>query len=334
MLGFDITWCRSLALGAAVVTLVATPATAHHSFAVYDQEAVVSLSGTVVSYEWKNPHVYLYVDAEMANGDIVRWAVEGEPTALMSRAGWGPRTLAPGDRIFVRGHANRSPERREARLVTATLDDGTVLARRSVGAAARVPTDSLEGVWDAIRGYQDFELARGPLTERGAAAVAAFDETSSPVQDCVSFPAPMVSVLPYRTRITIGADAIVFKSEYYDTERIIYMDGRAHPMDGRRSVQGHSIGRWDGDALVVDTTLFADHEIGNFRGLPSGPRKHVIERFEPTADRTRLKVSFHAEDPDYLAEPWIGESFWDYVPNGETLPYRCDLDVARRFAIP
>ena len=58
---------------------------------------------------------------------------------------------------------------------------------------------------------------------------------------------------------------------FYHTERVIYLDGRAHPNDGERSNQGHSIGWWVGETLVVDTALFADHRstIPNL-GIPGG----------------------------------------------------------------
>ena len=205
--------------------------------------------------------------------------------------------------------------------------------RKDSGSPPRISANGLAGVWDAIRGYDDFELVRGELTPSGVAAVAAFEEGQSPVQDCLAFPAPMVTFLPYRSRITVADSRIVIDSEYFDVQRVIYIDGRAHPVNGERTPQGHSIGHWDGDALVVDTTLFSDHPIGNWKGLPSGARKHLVERFEPTDDRTQLRVTFTVEDPEFLADPWLGVVTWDYVPDGEMLPYHCDPEIARRFAI-
>lgn len=320
---------------AAVMTCLAGPASvaAHHSAAVYDMQSVVALRGTVTRYEWKNPHVYVFVEAEDNEGKTVEWAIEGESTALMARSGWSASTLSPGDSVLVRANANRTPGRYEARLITLATEDGTVLVRKALGSAPGVPADGLSGVWDAIRGYEDFELIRRP-TERGAAIIAAFDEGQSPVQNCLAFPAPLVTVLPYRTKIDVEDDRIVFRSEYFDVERIVYMDGRGHPENGERTPQGHSVGHWEGETLVVDTALFSAHPIGNFRGLPSSTHKHVVERFEPTEDHTQLRVTFRVEDPEFLAEPWTGGLTWDYVPGGEMLPFNCDLDVARRFANP
>jgi Family of unknown function (DUF6152) len=305
---------------------------AHHSAAVYAMDSVMTLRGTVRSYEWRNPHVYIFVDAEDDSGRLAEWAIEGESTALMTRSGWTPTTLAVGDRVLVRANRNRHPERREARLVTLTTGGGTVLMRKGAGSAAVEGADGIAGVWDALRGYDHFHFVRGKLTERGAEAVRAFDEGQSPVKDCLAFPAPMVTFLPYRSEIQVRDDRVVIRSEYFDVERVVYTDGRGHPENGERTPQGHSIGHWENGALVVDTTLFADHPIGNFHGLPSGARKHVVERFELSSDRRRLNVRFSVEDPDYLAEPWTGEIVWDYAPDGQMLPYKCDLETARRFA--
>ncbi len=322
-------------LAAAVLLAGASSAQGHHSFAVYDSDMVLTLTGTVKRYDWTNPHVYVFVDVENDAGELVEWALEAESTALLTRAGWSRTTLVRGDRVSARVHANRNPSNREARILTLITPDGTTLGRRSTDTT--VPTaapSSLTGVWDALRGYRDFEVVRGEPTERGVAAVSAFDEHESPVQDCVVFAAPIPTVLPYRNEIEIDGDRIYLRSEFYSIERVIYMDGRRHPENGERTEQGHSIGVWDGNTLVVDTTLFADHPIGNWRGLPSGPRKHVVERFAPTADRTQLQITFRVEDPDYLVDAWEGEIVWDYAPDGEFLPFVCDPDAASRFAAP
>lgn len=323
------------ALAAAMLLAGGSCAQAHHSFAVYDSNTVLTLTGTVNRYDWTNPHVYLFVAVENETGELIEWALEAESTALLTRAGWSRTTLAPGDRVSARVHPNRDSSNREARILTLITPDGTTLARRA--ANTTVPTaapSSLSGVWDALRAYRDFEVVRGEPTARGHAAVSAFDEHESPVQDCVVFAAPIPTVLPYRNEIEIDGDRIYLRSEFYSIERVIYMDGRGHPDNGERTEQGHSIGSWEGDALVVDTRLFADHPIGNWRGLPSGPRKHVVERFEPTADRTQLHITFRVEDPDYLVDPWEGEIVWDYVPDGEFLPFVCDPEAASRFAAP
>jgi len=112
------------------------------------------------------------------------------------------------------------------------------------------------------------------------------------------------------------------------------MDGRGHPTDGRRFVTGHSIGHWQGDVLVVDTRLFADHRSPYQIGVPSGARKHVVERYRLGEDGTRLTVEFMLEDPEFLAEPLTHSRELLYAPELEINEFGCDPETTRRFVIP
>ena len=111
------------------------------------------------------------------------------------------------------------------------------------------------------------------------------------------------------------------------------MDGRDHPLNTARTNQGHSIGHWEGDALIVDTTLFADHRtangVGEDDGLPSGAQKHTIERFEFSDDRSQLNVEIFVEDPEFLLEPFVVNTIWDYSPNRTMERFDCDPEHAR-----
>jgi hypothetical protein len=115
------------------------------------------------------------------------------------------------------------------------------------------------------------------------------------------------------------------------SERVVYLDGRGHPENGVPSLHGHSIGHWEGSTLVVDTTHFTEHKQGNSMSLPSGLRKHVVERFSLSDDHKHLEYGFVLEDPDYLAAPVTYSAEWDYRPDLSPSGLPCDLDVARRF---
>ena len=175
-------------------------------------------------------------------------------------------------------------------------------------------------------------------TANGLAAMKAYTEASNPVANCVPYATPWLPALPYLNEIEIGKDRIVIRSEFLNVDRTVYMDGRPHPKENMRTNQGHSIGRWEGDVLVVDTTLFADHLLGNYVGsrtvgteVPSGPRKHVVERYQLSDDRTRLLISAVVEDPDYLAEPLNVSTTWDYTPQQRLLRFACDREQSRRY---
>ncbi len=316
-----------------VALVVPSPVLGHHSSSIYDAESVLTLLGTVRRYEWRNPHVYIYVEVEDEAGQPVEWELEGGSTPLMVRGGWTATTLTPGDAVSARVNPNKNTDRRNAWLLALSKEDGTSVTRWSTGGASNVPATDISGVWDALRGFQELRFVRGELTERGAAAEAAFDESQNPVKDCIAAPVPLLTYLPYRNEIEIRDDRVFIRSEYFSVERIVYMDGRGHPADAERTNQGHSIGRWNGDVLVVDTVLFADSPTGNRSGVPSGAQKHVVERFELSENRTRLKVEFSVEDPEFMVGPSTGEVIWDHVPDREMLPFECDPEIAIRYAV-
>ena len=88
----------ALALGAG---LAGVPAAAHHSFAMFDQQKKVTVSGTVRQFQWANPHAYIQLVAKDASGKEVEWSMEmGSPMYLYAR-GWRPSTLKAGTPIRV-----------------------------------------------------------------------------------------------------------------------------------------------------------------------------------------------------------------------------------------
>jgi hypothetical protein len=166
-------------------------------------------------------------------------------------------------------------------------------------------------------------------TPAGAAAVAEFRDTANPGLDCVPFTAPAYMILPGYRSIEVHADAVVIRGEDAAVERTVQLGAATH--DGAvPSVQGHSIGHWDGSTLVVDTARFAPHRLGNGAGLPSGAGKHLVERFAVNAEGG-LDYSFELEDPEFLKERISGASQWRYRPDVEYVPTPCDRANARRF---
>jgi hypothetical protein len=87
------------------------------------------------------------------------------------------------------------------------------------------------------------------------------------------------------------------------------MEG-AHAGEGERTLQGHSIGWWEGETLVVDTVDFAVHRspYGSGTGIPLGTEKHVVERYRLSDDGTHAFVDIVLEDSEYLAEPVTAKS--------------------------
>jgi hypothetical protein len=319
---------------AAAMLLLAVPAlrvSAHHSYAIYDQESIVTLHGTVTRYEWSSPHVYVFVEVEDAAGEIAEYEIEGDPTPMMTRNGWSATTLRPGDRVTLRANPGRDPRTYQGLLESLTTPAGVVLRRRAPGRAAQSQATSIFGVWSGLRGFGTRRFDGGVPTEKARAMQAVAARAVNPVAECIPAPAPLIANAPHLHALERAGDRVLIKTEYFAVTRTVYMDGRGHRADGERLQQGHSIGHWEGDTLVVDTIGYAAHSEGLTLGVPSGPRKHTVERFSLAEDGRHMNYEFVLEDPDYLAEPLTYRSQLEYRPDLEPTNLACDLETARRY---
>jgi hypothetical protein len=333
---------------AAVTVAVFGIASAHHSATIFDRQSVVAFQGSVTRFSWTNPHVYIYVETRDDAGGVVEWEIETDATPILARSGWTADSLVPGDRVTVRANPDRNVERRHGLLVSVSKGDGATLTARSYFLRAADDTQSLaraadmSGIWElSVLDFEPFYevWAQVDLTPKAIAAQAAYDiRAENPVAQCIAPPTPTILVAPYLNEIVLGEDVILIRNERFNIERTIHMDGRGHPDGGERSNQGHSIGRWEGDVLVVDTMNFSENRAPIYgrparaEGVPSGLGKHVVEKFRLSEDRTHIAIDFSWEDPEYLAEPFTGTVRWYYAPHFEMLGFDCDSDNARRFS--
>jgi hypothetical protein len=296
-------------------------------------QQTIALTGTVVRYEWGNPHAYLHV----ADDTGAVWAIEAGSPTMMERSGWSASTLRTGDRISAEVSPTRNPSRKAALLLSLQRADGTVLLRRN-GAPlteaqpAMVAAASLAGNW--LPTTPEFVRFVGPLdgwplTEPARAALASHVDAENGSQNCVSLSAPFLMAWSDLKQIELRADAVIIRAALIDNvERVIHLSRSSVP---KPTQQGYSFGRWEGGALVVDTTGFLEHASGVRAGVPSSRDKHLTERFELSADRTRLVYSYTLEDPAYLSAPLTGRVEWVHRPDLKYTGYACDKEVARRF---
>ena len=98
----NLKWTGLLA-GAMTIGIM-EPASSHHSHAMFDHNKRVAVSGTVTEYVFRNPHVFLYVDVEGENGEIVNYWLELSNLPNMIRRGIGRATFKPGDAVTVHLH--------------------------------------------------------------------------------------------------------------------------------------------------------------------------------------------------------------------------------------
>jgi len=341
---------RYIVLSATLV--FALPVSSHHSDAGLEMDSIVTIEGRVTQFNWRNPHIYFTVETTDERGEQVEWEVQMGSTITTTRMGWTRDSLVIGDLVTVGAHPARNG--RPYGMLN-SIEKGGVALPTAFDAATAEPrlaepeitasTDSLEGTWMArnselVRypgGFDGFFTAQLKLTERGAAARDAYDEQSAenPESQCIGRPPPAMIVssnlFPIQIEMNDDEEIIMIRGQFWDEERTVYMDDRAHPDISQRFPSGHSIGRWDGDTLVVDTTNFTDHRSPYQIGVPSGAQKHVVERYRLNDEGTRLAVEFVLEDPEYIAEPLTHARELVYTPQVEMTPYDCDPEAAGRF---
>ena len=337
------TWARLFAVCVALQWGAIHEASAHHSPSAYDMRQVVTINGTLKSFHWANPHVYVYIEEKTASGETVEWEIECGPTGLMRRIGWTKDALKVGDTLSIRGFPSKNQKSRS--LFPNLIQRGaTTLFSFEQFGKIQAPTDvakasGLAGTWSTAVNPRTLLVAASPppakLTAKGAAALKAFDERTAPSANCIALPAPAAIVMPELKRIDVRDGTIFIETEQDGTFRTIHMNQKGHE-NVPLSLQGHSIGQWEGNTLVIETARFAPHGAGNGGGngipaLPSGDKKRLIERFALNDDGKSLTYRFELTDADYLLEPKIGEVQLSYDPRATFEVEKCDLDVAHKF---
>ena len=230
----------------------------------------------------------------------------------------------------------------------------TVLAAASAQSPAR---PNLSGFWSAGRqilpdaarvkalppntvvladaGAIEFPVGEfGGLRPKPAAAAEA--RTWKPEHDMtidrVCLPPSIVYAMqgPFPMEIHQGSEMIVMRLEYYDLVRIIFLDGRPHPpANAPHTKVGHSVGRWEGSTLVVDTTHLSASTITN-NGLDHTDKLHVVERFWLGNDGKTLMLLQEFEDPDALENRGARFVGWDRGTDF-IYPYECDPSFAANY---
>ena len=330
---------------AAVIFVLASTASGHHSDAALDMNSVVTFEGSVTEYSMRNPHTYFTVESIDERGEAIEWTVQLGSAISVSRRGWTRDTLSLGDRVKVGVRPAR--DGRPYGLFVSLEKEGVPISYSRLPAPpVAASTTTLEGRWIVDRsslgadypgGLDQLMIRELTLTEKGRVLEAAYSQNSeeNPELACMTKPTPggliYTDIYPMEIEFIEGEEIIKIRVQYFDQERTVHMDGRAHPDADERSHEGHSIGRWEGEVLVVDTANFADNRSPYQNGIPSGARKHVVERYRLGEDGTRMTLEFVLEDPEYIVGSMTHTRDLIYSPYLDMSPFDCDLEATRRF---
>jgi hypothetical protein len=301
----------------------------------------------LVEIRWANPHGLLKVRT-VDKGKVVVWELETAGASQMVRSGVEREYLVVGDKVRVSGwppitakremHATnlltssgrelilfRGATPKFAKSATGNYD----YARKREGDKSR-PQLGLFRVWSftAVSSFllpedinTNFNLNTYPMTDAARQSVAKFNRAKdNPTLSCKPKGMPMIMENPYPIAISKKGNDIQIQIEEYDQLRTIHMN-QAVPRGTKPTPLGYSVGKFEGNTLVVTTTniSFPWFDQG---GIPQSEQSTVIERFTPTADGSRLDYAVSVSDPVNFTKPVALNRY--FLDLGETIvPYKC-----------
>ena len=317
---------------------------AHHSFAPhFDSNKRVSISGTIKEFESRNPHSYVHITAVDENGRTREYKCESHGVTQLQRNGITPPMLKAGTKIRVTGPISRH-DPYMCFFDTVEFPDGRTLSVNGPAQAGRTteslpPRKDIYGSWLLTRS-QD-RTGGGPsamsfLTPAGQRAIDAYDPfRDDPTFRCDPVALRRVWAAPGTPlEISRSGQNVVLHHEWMDVRRLIAIDAKDHPRNGRRTSLGHSIGRFDGDTLVIETANYSSGVLEQYveqsgkptRGLLHSAALTTVERLRLDVARQRLVLEIADLDPDFFQQP-LSTLTYEYVPSDlKVEPFNCSRE--------
>jgi hypothetical protein len=126
----------SIAFAIALSHGFAAPLAAHHSFAAqFDGSKPITLQGSVTKVEWRNPHIWVYLDVKNADGSVTAWQCEGGAPNALTRQGWSRQDLESGEPLTIQGYLAKDGSK-TCNARTWKVGERTVLAGSNDGGPA------------------------------------------------------------------------------------------------------------------------------------------------------------------------------------------------------
>ncbi len=221
---------------------------------------------------------------------------------------------------------SRGRSRHHGRRVVATLSRlawlSLAAAIPSVAPAADPPTD-LSGVWLATSPRSAAGANRPAPTPRARADLEAHDPLDDPVIRCVMPGFPRSGLIIYPFEIVQTDKMLVFLYEAFRMVRRIYMDGREFPDYLPPARSGYSVGHWEGDELIINTTRVAPGLLTG-GGLRQYGDVVALERFRLRDDGQVLEAEVTITAPETFSGPWVRSFTWELDPDGMIYESVCD----------
>ena len=339
-----------------VVVLVMIPFSGHSHHGTngqFDASKIIQVTGVISDIAFVNPHAYVYIDVTNDDGETETWNCELRAASVMKRSGWRKEMFANGIRVDIVGVAARR-DPLGCYVETISFNGGEPIERYAQIKENQITPDSTRPAvtkWGAPNFAGDWAATQrlvgpisGPnamapigrrsggrieLTDSGIAALARLtasegDNVTGRL-DCTprDFFADWIFD-QHPNSVVQEEDKIVLNYGFMDTIRTIHIDLQEHPSDIEPSFGGHSIGKWDGDVLVVETIGFTE---GASRRNVHSSSYRTVEKFSLQSENGKpvLMRSYQAYDPEYWTDGSIltGEQIL-YIADYPYEPYACD----------
>ena len=200
-------------------------------------------------------------------------------------------------------------------------------------------TPDLSGLWTRLRDPShspinlDFGKSISPMTPWAEAKFKAANSVyrssspstvlSDPIFSCYPPGVPRIYLLNFPVQIVQTPGQVIMLFEYDHFVRHIYTDRQNHPRDMKPTWMGDSIGKWEGDTLVVDTVGLNDKSWLDQVGHPHSDALHIVERLR-RIDHETLQDDLTIDDPKAYKAPWTGQQLFKLRPGWHLREYICE----------
>jgi hypothetical protein len=228
------------------------------------------------------------------------------------------------------------------------LASPTFVAHGASAPATKAPPD-FSGVWMAFASENPAGGGGNPTyTNEGKAKLDAFKAQYTEIPEtglwCLGtgMPGMMLSMVSYPITVVQTPKVIAMLAELEMQRRLVYVDGRPHDNEVLPSSAGESIGRWEGNTLVIDTVNFSEWQLAAW---PRTEQTHIVERVSMTRlDKVKPRASgfvagagkplnddvlvfdMTVTDPAYYAGPQRRVIYYQRMPDTATLEYQCTYE--------
>jgi hypothetical protein len=323
---------RALCSAATLALVIASSAHAHHAAtATFITTESTEIEGYVTEFRFANPHVTIKLMVTDDSGVEREWMATAPAVAGFRRWGWTRDMLEEGQYVRLAGRKARHDgpmiliERADIEggsLLELDPSDGSLVRILEGPKPNQTPDDlvipplelddgrpNLSGTWLAAAPGSGPARTFPTLSVVGQALQDNFDAKLDPAFTHCAPPGLVRSLTGIQSvRVTQNDDYVLLEQEGDSSRRLVYLDGRA-AKSSEKSRLGNSAARYEGDALIIETTQLLGNTTSG-AGNELSDRMTTIERYEraDNADHAALQMTLTISDPKHLDDVW--EAQW------------------------